>query len=124
MTYIIGSARSDENRRYSGGKGGDQRQTAAEDYSGEVSMQPFYHHSKGWIIIRPMNPFVAYDIADKMRTACNNPNVGYSQSDRYGVLENGVNSPKKVNCDCSTLVRACVKEATGKDERNVQGAGN
>ena len=50
-----------------------------------------------------------------MKTACNNENIGYSQSDRYGVITNGIKTKKPTNCDCSSLVRACVKEATGKD---------
>jgi hypothetical protein len=50
-----------------------------------------------------------------MKKACNNNNIGYSQSDRYGVNKYGISTKTKTNCDCSSLVRQCVKEASGKD---------
>ena len=110
MSVIIGSARIDEKGKITGGKAGDQKQTSANDYNGEVSLQNFYVHSKGWYILRPKSAAHATKIAEKMRTACNNKNIGYSQSDRYGV-----STKTACNADCSSLVRACVKEATGKD---------
>ncbi len=113
---IIGSARSDENYKYNNGKPGDQRQSnSGDDYSGEVSMQTFYVHKKGWVVLRPKNVAVADKIADAMYIACNNANIGYSQSDRYGIIKPGVKSLSRVNCDCSSLVRACIMYATGKD---------
>ena len=115
MSTIIGSARSDENKNYSGGKPGDQRQGAAEDMSGEVSLQPFYMHKKGWLILRPKDPEHAEKIAENMLRACNNKNIGYSKSDRYGVIKFGINTGTPCNADCSSLVRECVKEATSKD---------
>lgn len=118
MPVIIGSARSDENKKYSGGKKGDQRQNSVNDYIGEVSMQNFYNHKKGWYVLRPKFESVADQIALKMKEACNNPNVGYSQSDRTSILKNGVGTKVPTNCDCSSLVRECIKEATGKDVGN------
>ena len=59
MKVVIGSARSDERGQYSGGKRGDQRQTKAPDYTGEVSLQNFYLHRKGWRILRPKYAHVA-----------------------------------------------------------------
>jgi len=115
MAVIIGSARSDENKKYSGGKKGDQRQTSTPDYIGEVSLQNFYIHSKGWVIVRPRDKNVAKVMAALMHTACNNKYIGYSQSNRYSILEHGVNSVTPVNCDCSSLVREVIKEATLKD---------
>ena len=115
MGVVLGSARSDENKKYSGGLPGDQRQTSTPDMGGEVSMQPFYVHKKGWTIIRAINPEIAEKIADNMIQACNNKNIGYSQSDRYGVIKYGTASATPCNCDCSSLVRECVKEATGHD---------
>ena len=53
MGIIIGSARADENYKYSGGRRGDQRQKSSYDTSGEVSLQSFYVHKKGWYILRP-----------------------------------------------------------------------
>lgn len=115
MSVIIGSARSDENKRYSGGVRGDQRQSSVIDYSGEVSLQSFYVHSKGWVILRPKDANVAKVMAALMHTACNNYHIGYSQSDRYDILFHGINSPVNTNCDCSSLVREVIKEATLHD---------
>lgn len=115
MPVIIGSARSDENKKYSGGKKGDQRQTSSNDFSGEVSMQDFYVHKKGWYVLRPKDKLIADMIACKMKDACNNKNIGYSQSDRISIIANGINTLQPTNCDCSSLVRECIKEASGKD---------
>lgn len=112
---VIGSARVDEAGKYSGGKRGDQKQTAAPDYKGEVSRQQFYVHKKGWVILRPRDPIHARAIAQAMAMACDNPHIGYSQSDRYSVLSAGTCTAQAVNCDCSALVRLCIKEGTGKD---------
>lgn len=116
MDIVIGSARHNECLTYHGGKPGDQLQHGSgDDYSGEVSMQPFYVHKKGWIILRAKSPEVADKLAEAMRTACNNANIGYNQDERDQVIEAGVETKKKVNADCSSLVRACVIAATGKD---------
>lgn len=112
---VIGSARVDEAGKYSGGKRGDQKQTATPDYKGEVSRQQFYVHKKGWTVLRPIDPVHARAIAQAMAMACDNPNIGYSQSDRYSMLSAGTCTAHPVNCDCSSLVRQCVKEGTGKD---------
>ncbi|MCD8201432.1 MAG: SH3 domain-containing protein [Clostridia bacterium] len=55
-----------------------------------------------------------------MYDACNNANIGYSQGSdsktgRYGVVNYGIHTETPVGADCSSLVRECVKEATGKD---------
>ena len=119
MSMIIGSARSDENYRYSGGKRGDQRQSSTPDYSGEVSKQTFYVHRKGWYILRPKKVAHANAIAAAMSDACDNKNFGYSQSDRYSVFNykktKNAKINKPVNCDCSSLVRKCIYDGTGKD---------
>ena len=118
MAVIIGSARSDERGKYSGGQKGDQKQTATPDYKGEVSLQNFYIHSKGWFVFRPKDPYVADRLAQKMKDACHNKNIGYSQSDRLGIINNGINTITPTNCDCSSLVRECIIEATGRDVGN------
>ena len=118
MAVMIGSARIDEKGKISGGKPGDQKQTSANDTKGEVSMQSFYVHSKGWYVIRPKDRMVASKIADLMILACNNSNLGYDQTGRLGVIQKGILSKEPTECDCSSLVRACVKEATGKDPGN------
>lgn len=112
---VIGSARVDEAGKYSGGKRGDQKQTAAPDYRGEVSRQAFYVHKKGWVILRPIDPVHAHAIAQAMAMACDNPHIGYRQDDRYSVLSAGTCTAQLVNCDCSSLVRQCIKEGTGRD---------
>ena len=119
MAIMVSSARSDERGRYSGGKAGDQKQKSkANDTRGEVSMQPMYTHRKGWIIVRPKKVSHADAIADGGIRAANNPNIGYSQSDRLGVVKHGISTKVNTNADCSSLVRQAVREATGKDPGN------
>lgn len=115
---IIGSARIDENGNISSGAAGDQKQKSAPDRSGEVSMQEFYIHKKGWYVLRPKEPEVADKIAMAMKAACNNPNIGYSQSDRTGIIRWGTWADRPCNCDCSSLMRECIIEASGKDPGN------
>lgn len=119
MTVIIGSARIDERGKASGGAAGDQKQkSSTNDTVGEVSMQEFYMHTKGWYVLRPFDATVANRIAENMKTACNNANLGYDQGNRLGVITYGVDTKTKTECDCSSLVRECVKEASGKDPGN------
>lgn len=119
MGIVIGSARADENYKYSGGRRGDQRQKASYDTSGEVSLQDFYIHNKGWYILRPKKVSHANAIAKAMYDACNNKHFGYSQSDRYSVFDykstKNADIKDDVNCDCSSLVRKCILDGTGKD---------
>ena len=119
MSLIIGSARIDENRNIKCGKAGDQKQASAtNDTKGEVSMQNFYVHSKGWIILRFKEGAHANAAASSMRTACNNSNIGYDQNQRTGILKYGTATAIKTEAGCSSLVRQCVKEATGIDPGN------
>lgn len=118
-TIIIGSARIGENGKIIGGKAGDQKQTSStSDRCGEVSMQSFYVHSKGWYILRPKKISDANSMASLCEDACNNPNLGYNQNERLGVVKCGIHTKTATNCDCGTLVREIVKEATGKDPGN------
>ena len=112
---VIGSARVDEAGKFSGGQKGDQKQTTSPDFKGEVSRQQFYVHKKGWFVLRPKKKVHAEAIARAMAIACDNPNIGYAQDGRYGILSVGTGTAQKTNCDCSMLVRQCVKEGTGKD---------
>lgn len=114
MTYI-GSARIDERGKASGGKAGDQTQR-------EVSEQKFYVHSLGWTILRPKSGNFANKIGAKMIEACNNENIGYNQFDRLGVVKNGISTKIATNCDCSSLVRQCIREVTGVDAGNFSTA--
>lgn len=115
MSVIIGSARIDERGKASGGSAGDQKQESSPDYKGEVSMQAFYIHKLGWIIIRFKNASHALKFAEAMKRACNNSNIGYDQLGRYGILKVGTGTTTKTECDCSSLIRQCFKEATGVD---------
>lgn len=102
----VGSARIDERGNANWGKAGDQN-------SREVATEPYYRHRLGWYLLRPKEAAVANKLAQAMREACANDNIGYSQSDRYGVLNNlkiygSIAKIKaKTNADCSSLVRAC-----------------
>lgn len=122
MSIIMGSARIDERGIASGGAAGDQKQRSTPDYRGEVSFQKFYVHRKGWYVIRPKSAAQANAIASAMVTACNNKNLGYDQANRLGVIRNGVNTRVNTECDCSSLVRACIKAGTGKDPGNFNTA--
>ena len=107
---IIGSARIDERGNASQGKAGDQT-------CKEVATEPYYRHRLGWYRLRPKEAAVAKKLAQAMREGCANDNIGYSQSDRYGVLNNlkiygSIAKIKaKTNADCSSLVRACCVQA-------------
>lgn len=119
MSIMVSSARSDERGKYSGGKAGDQKQKSkTNDTRGEVSMQAMYTNRKGWYILRPKKVSHADAIAELGIKAANNPNIGYSQSDRLGVVKHGINTKVKTNADCSSLVRQAVREATGNDPGN------
>lgn len=108
---IIGSARIDERGKATGGKAGDQKQKANPDTKGEVSMQNFYVSSKGWYILRAKNADTASNIALAMTIACNNPNIGYNQARRLDIIKAGTHATSPTSCDCSSLVRQCVRES-------------
>ena len=105
-TIMIGSARIDERGHTTGGKAGDQAR--------EISTQPWYKHSKGWIVIRSKEAVAAERIAEAMERACANPRIGYDQAQRLS-LWNAVKDkgfdPGKASApcetDCSALVRVC-----------------
>lgn len=107
MAVIIGSARIDENGRAHGGKAGDQT-------GKEVSTQNWYKHSKEWVVLRAKDPKKAEKIAQAMRAACDNPNIGYDQY-QNGTLWNEVKdkgydpakASKPCETDCARLVRVC-----------------
>lgn len=108
---LVGSARHDERGKYSGGKAGDQT-------GQEVTTQNFYIHRKGWIVLRPKSVSHANAIGTKMYNACGNPNIGYDQYNRLGVVTHGIGTTTPTECDCSSLARQCVREATNVDPGN------
>lgn len=107
---VVGSARIDERGNANWGKAGDQT-------SKEVATEPYYKHRLGWYMLRPKEAAVARKIGLAMVEACLNNNIGYDQSERYGVInclkECGriakINEPTEA--DCSSLVRACCIQA-------------
>lgn len=117
MMVLFGSARINENGKATGGKPGDQT-------GREVSTQSYYMSRKGWIALRQDDPVIAVKLAEAMLEACNNNCIGYNQNKRSGVITQlktfgslrriGINT----DSDCSSLVRACVIQATGKDPGN------
>lgn len=111
MVIKIGHASIDEFGKISGGNVGDQTQK-------EVCIRSYYMSSKGWYLIRPKSIEHANKIAQAMIQACNNDNIGYDQGNRLGIIRYGTNATVKTECDCSSLVRQCVIEATRKDPGN------
>lgn len=104
----VGSARINEKNTINGGNPGDQN-------GKEVSIQPWYLHSKGWIVIRAKDAKVREAIAHNMESICNNNNIGYCQNHRstlttaakpYGYDASKVT--QKVEVDCSEAVRNCL----------------
>lgn len=118
MSLIVGSARIDENGNLKGGKAGDQT-------GKEVSTQAYYMHSKGWYALRAKSVAHANALAAAMREACANDKIGYDQNERNSVITQlkKYGSLSKITtateCDCSSLVRACIIQAAGKDVGNM-----
>ena len=106
----VGSARIDENGNANWGRAGDQN-------AREVATEPFYSHRLGWTMLRPKDKEVARKIGLAMLEACLNNNIGYDQSNRYGVISclQKYGRLAKINeateADCSSLVRACCMQA-------------
>lgn len=106
-TVYIGHAVGDEHGNASGGEAGNQN-------GKELRTQPWYLNKKGWIVLRPKDSAVAKKIADDMRFACKNSNIGYDQKQRNTLYDaaskvgfdcSKVTTP--CECDCSSLVRVC-----------------
>ena len=106
-TVYIGNAVGDEHGQASGGEAGNQN-------GKELRTQPWYLNKKGWIVLRPKDSDSAKKIADDMRFACKNSNIGYDQKQRNTLYEaaskvgfdcSKVTTP--CECDCSSLVRVC-----------------
>ena len=105
MAVKIGSARSDERGKITGGKAGDQKNGK------EVSTQNWYKHSKGWRVFVCKIPEMRPIMADLMQQACDNNNIGYDQYQRTTLSKllpaaNYIIKNVKTKCetDCSRLV--------------------
>lgn len=117
MAIIIGSARIDERGQATGGAAGDQTGL-------EVALENYYVHSLGWYCMRAKDPEAAERISAEMKAACKNNNIGYDQSQRLDIIT-AITKAKtmskitwKTECDCSSLVRACIMAAGMGDPGN------
>lgn len=115
MSVVIGHAAGDENKELKYGKAGDQT-------GREVSKRNWYLHKKGWVLLRPKSSSAAEKIAKAMEMACANNQIGYDQTQRHTLFDNVKDkdfnpskTTKKVEADCSALVRVCIAYAYGKD---------
>jgi len=115
MAVLVGSARIDENGNAAGGVAGDQRQYDTPDCTGEVSIEEWYPHRQGWVLLRAKDEVARKRIAEDMRWACDNPHIGYNQTYNYTLYQ--MAKPVGFNCkrvytdcetDCARLVRVCV----------------
>ena len=134
MAVKVGSARIDENGNAYNGKAGDQT-------GKEVSTQNWYKHSKGWRVFRAKDAGKAAMIAEVMKAACANKNIGYDQWQRNTLYtyasKVGFDISKVTTAcetDCSALVRVCCEYAgitglpsdfrTGNMPSNLLGTGH
>ena len=108
MGVWIGSARSSFGNTNPGDQNGGR----------EVSKQKYYVHSKGWVVLRAKDAAAREKIALAMERACDNNDIGYSQPTRLTLFNDvkaagfdPAKTTKKVNTDCSALVRVCVQFA-------------
>ena len=115
MAVRIGHASIGDSGKVSGGSAGDQN-------GKEVFIRTWYLHEKGWVVLRCKDVDKRNKIAQAMEMACANNDIGYDQSQRDTLLTDVKNkgfdpskTSKKVETDCSALVRVCVAYAYGKD---------
>ena len=107
MAVYLASAHGDEKGGAHGGVAGDQT-------GNELSVRPYYVHSKGWRVFRPLDPEKGLLIAKAAKAACDNPHIGYDQWQRLTLYNEAqkvgfdlskVSTPCET--DCSALVRVC-----------------
>lgn len=115
MAVKIGHASIDENGKITGGSAGDQN-------GKEVKISNWYENEKGWVVLRCRDAVRRGRIADAMEKACNNSQIGYDQNQRNSLLNNvktkgfdPSKTTKKVETDCSALIRVCIAYAYGWD---------
>lgn len=109
MPIKIGHAVGSENPN---DRNGRKNQTQPGDQTKkEVYISTWY--KKPWKVLRHHDAKVREKMAQKMKAACNNDNIGYSQLDRNTLhdllVKNGYKFAKVGKCetDCSALVTAC-----------------
>lgn len=115
MAVRIGHASIDERGKINSGSAGDNN-------GKEVYIKNWYKHNKGWVVLRCTDAAKREKIAQAMEKACKNNDIGYDQYQRdtlfNNVKSNGFDpskTTKKVETDCSGLVRVCIAYAFGKD---------
>ena len=115
MAVRIGHASIAENNKATNGAAGDQT-------GKEVCTRNWYLHNKGWVVLRCKDEAKREKIAKAMEKACANSQIGYDQNQRdtlfNNIKDNGFDpskTNKKVETDCSALVRVCIAYAYGKD---------
>ena len=113
-TVQLACASIDERGKISGGKAGNQT-------GKELRIRNYYVHSKGWRVLRCIHPEMRPLIAQAMKAAVNNRNIGYDQNQRntlYKQVQNAGFDPAKATTpcetDCSALVRVAVLYALRK----------
>ena len=117
----IAQASIDERGQAHGGKAGDQN-------GKEVKISNWYSYGKsGWdVVIRPKDRNKAHRMAEAMKAACANDNIGYDQWQRESLLTevkkvgndfSKITTPTET--DCSALV-ATVIVATGTPEEKMR----
>lgn len=121
MAVKIGSARSDERGKITGGKAGDQKSGK------EVSTQSWYKHSKGWRVFVCLIPEMVPLMIEGMTDACANNRIGYDQYQRTTLtkLLPGARFlfrlvDKDCETDCSKLIIDIINaalERLGRKER-------
>lgn len=111
----IGHASIDEQGKIKGGTAGDQN-------GREVCIRSWYRHAKGWVVLRCKDPVRREKIAEAMERSCANDQIGYDQNQRDSLLSNvktrgfdPAKTSKRVETDCSALVRVCIAYAFGSD---------
>lgn len=115
MEVKIGHASIDERKKAKGGAAGDNN-------SREVFTRDYYVHPKKWVVLRCKDVAKREKIAKAMEMACANNDIGYDQNQRDTLFNNVKDkgfdpskTTKKVETDCSALVRVCIAYAFGKD---------
>lgn len=112
---LIGGASINEFGTEEGGQAGDQN-------GKEVYIQDWYPHKKGWVVIRAKSAEMRRKLAQDMRWACENDNIGYSFWEHAYTLydlarKQGWNCSKikeKCETNCAKLVLVCAKYAGSK----------
>lgn len=120
----IAQASIGEDGKAHGGKAGDQN-------GKEVKISNWYSYGKtGWdVVIRPKDRIKAHKMAEAMKAACANDNIGYDQWQRESLLvevkkvgNDFSKITKPTETDCSALV-ATVIIATGTPEEKMRNKG-